>query len=100
MPFRIAITAQSQHQSSDGIGRIVAVGEQLFEVPVARHSLILLECLNQMIEKFDRKGVLANSLSQCHEHRMTRLTRAHSAKLLTPPGQQSKALLRIADFVS
>ena len=100
LPLRVAIAAQPQHQAAHRIRRIAAVVEQLLEVAIARDGLILLEGLDQIVERLDRQVVLRDGRPQRHEHRMLARARVHRLQFAAPPGEQAQALLRIADLVA
>ena len=96
---RVAIAAQTQHQPADGIRRIAAVLEQLFEILVAGDLLVLLERLDQIVERFLQQIVPRGRVLKRDEHRMLRLARIHGLQFASPPGEQTEAFLGIADLV-
>ena len=53
LPLGIAIAAQIQHQVPHRIRRIAAVAEHIVPILIAGDALILLEGLNQAIERLD-----------------------------------------------
>ncbi len=72
---------------------------QLLPRLVATDGLILLECLNEMVERFDGQLMTLDDRLQCDEHGMPGLASETPLEFLTPPRQQFQRSLGIADLV-
>src|SRR5579871_2272736 len=95
----VAIPAKAEHQPSHRIRRAAAIFEQLLEIAIARHDLILLESFDQVIERSDRKLMPRRGSEQGDKHGMPRLSCVERLQLQAPPREQPQALRRVADLV-
>ena len=94
----IAIAAETQHQPSHRIGGIAAILEQLVEITVAGHGLVVFEGLDQIVEEVLRKFMPRPCLS-ARRRPDGRPARVHGLQFGPPPRQQPQALLGVADLV-
>jgi hypothetical protein len=81
------------------MGAQAAVADQLLPGVVAGHRLVLLEGLDQVVERPEREPVPLDGGCQGDEHRMPRLAREALLELPPPPGQQLQRAVPVPDFV-
>lgn len=79
---------QSQKDTTNGVRTAGAVGQYVIIVVVANDMLILAECVEQFLERFQGQGVSQESGAQGDKNRMVAVSGKALFQFVPPPVQQ------------
>src|SRR6516164_3290748 len=100
LAFRIVVAAQVEHKMTHGVGRVLAVAEQVGEAWIAGDNLVLAKGLKKIRKLMPRDTELLHGFAQRYEYWMTRLPVVTARQFGLPLVEQQERLLLVADFIA